>query len=297
MSGPRAAGQRHVRARRFGTIERMSRPVITFLTDFGPAAPAVCRGVMFRFCPDANIIDISHVVPRYSIREGSSTLVFALPQMPVGTHVAVVDPGVGTERRPVALRTARGDVLIGPDNGLLIAGAESLGGIVEARTIENRDLMLPVISSTFHGRDIFAPVAGHLASGVPYESVGPPIALDGLVRLPVIRPTIGDGVLESVIVHVLIYGNVTFAGTPADLEAAIGALTPGRPLVLEFPADASGPAVDEHTVWERTFGRVPVGSSLVFADSEGHLSLADNQGDAAKRLGLTLDRPVRIRPA
>jgi S-adenosylmethionine hydrolase len=95
---------------------------------------------------------------------------------------------------------------------------------------------------------------------------------------------------------VLIYGNVTLAGTPADLEAAIGPLEPGRRLVLEVPAHDGAPAVEERTVWERTFGRVPLGSSLLMADSEGHLSLADNQGDAARRLGLTLDRPVRIRP-
>ena len=273
------------------------RPVITFLSDFGPAAPAVCRGVMFRICPDANIIDINHHVPRYSIRDGASSLVFALPHMPVGTHVAVVDPGVGTERLPVGLRVARGDVLIGPDNGLLVAAAEALGGIEEARALENRDLMLPVISQSFHGRDIFAPIAGHLAAGVAFSAVGPTVSIERLVRLPVIRPTIEDGALTSSVVSVLIYGNVTVAGTPADLEAAIGPLEPGRALVLEFPAHAGATAVEERTVWERTFGRVPLGSSLLMADSEGHLSLADNQGDAARRLGLSLDRPVRIRPA
>ena len=273
------------------------RPVITFLTDFGPSAPAVCRGVMFGICPDANIIDVSHQVPRYSIREGAGTLVFALPHMPVGVHVAVVDPGVGTERLPVAIKAARGDVLIGPDNGLLVPAAEALGGIVEARALENRALMLPVITSSFHGRDIFSPMAAHLSNGVAYEEVGPSIDPAALVRLPVIRPTVGDGVLETSITHVLIFGNTTFAGTPADLEAAIGPLEPGRALVLDFPAhDGHGP-VAERTVWERTFGRVPVGASLLMSDSEGRLSFADNQGDAAKRLGLTLDRPVRIRPA
>jgi S-adenosylmethionine hydrolase len=275
----------------------MARPVITFTTDFGPAAPAVCRGVMFTICPDANIIDINHQVPRYSIREGARTLVFALPHMPVGVHVAVVDPGVGTERLPIAIRAARGDVLIGPDNGLLIAGAEAIGGIVEARVLENRDLMLPIISNSFHGRDIFAPMAGHLSAGVPYESVGHTVPVDELIRLVEPTPTQVDGALESVIVHVLIYGNVTIAGTPADLANAIGPLVPGRQLVLEFPAFGGAPAVTERTIWERTFGRVPVGSSLLMADSEGHLSLADNQGDAARRLGLSLDRPVRIRPA
>ncbi len=273
------------------------RPIITFTSDFGPAAPAVCRGVMFRLCPDANVIDISHQVPRFAIREGAGTLLFALPHMPVGIHVAVVDPGVGTERLAVALRTARGDILIGPDNGLLIAAGEALGGIVEARSLENRDLMLPMVSSSFHGRDIFAPMAGHLAAGVPFESVGPTVPLERLVRLPIIRPTVRGGVLESVIVHVLIYGNVTFAGVPADLEAAIGPLTLGRSLVVEFPAFGAAPAIEEQTIWEQTFGRVPVGASLLMADSEGDLELADNQGDVARRLGLTLDRPVRIRSA
>ena len=275
----------------------MARPVISFTTDFGPSAPAVCRGVMFQICPDANIIDISHQVPRYSIREGARTLEFALPHMPVGIHVAVVDPGVGTERLPLALLTGRGDIVIGPNNGLLIAGAEAIGGIVDARVLENRDLMRPVISNSFHGRDIFAPMAGHLAAGVPYESVGPTIPVAELIRLTEPTPVAVDGALESVIVHVLIFGNVTIAGTAADLANAIGPLIPGRALVLEFAAHDGTPAVTERTIWERTFGRVPVGASLLMADSEGHLSLADNQGDAARRLGLAVDRPVRIRPA
>ena len=273
------------------------RPVITFLTDFGPTAPAVCRGVMFRICPDANIIDVNHQVPRYSIRDGAGSLVFALKHMPVGIHVAVVDPGVGTERLPVGLRVARGDVLIGPDNGLLIGAAETLGGIDEARVLENRDLMLSVISSSFHGRDIFAPMAAHLANGVPFESVGPTVAIDDLVRLPDVRPIVHEGALDTTIVKIMSFGNVTFAGTPADLEAAIGPLEPGRALLIEFAAHAGTPPLAERTVWERTFGRVPVGSSLLMADSEGDLSLADNQGDAARRLGLVVDRPARIRAA
>jgi S-adenosylmethionine hydrolase len=204
---------------------------------------------------------------------------------------------VGTDRLALGLRTGRGDVLIGPDNGLLIAAAEAIGGIVEARALENRELMLDQVSNSFHGRDIFAPMAGHLAAGVALEKVGPTVPVERLVRLPVIAPTIRDGELESTIVHVLIYGNLTFAGVPADLEAAIGPLTAGRPLALEFPAHRGAPAVEERTVWARTFGEVPVGSSLLYSDSEGHLALADNQGDAAARLGLSLDRPVRIRPA
>jgi S-adenosylmethionine hydrolase len=274
----------------------MVRPVITFLTDFGPSAPAVCRGVMFGIAPDANIIDVSHQVPRYSVSDGARTLVFALPYMPVGVHVAVVDPGVGTDRLPLALRARRGDVLIGPDNGLLIPAAEALGGIAEARSIENRDLMLPVISSSFHGRDIFSPVAAHVAMGVPFESVGPVVDVDRLVRLSQPKPTVREGALETVIVGVMSFGNVTFAGVPADLEKAIGKLEPGRPLTLDFGGSNGHPNTRERTTWAETFGRVPLGASLVMADSQGNLSFADNQGNAAARLSLSVDQAVRILP-
>jgi len=272
----------------------MPRPVITFLSDFGPAAPAVCRGVMFSIAPDANIIDINHQVPRFSIRDGAASLVFALPHMPVGVHVAVVDPGVGTARLPIAIRVGRGDILVGPDNGLLVAAAERLDGIRDVRVLENRDLMLPVVSSTFHGRDLFAPIAAHLAMGVPFETVGRSLPVADLVRLPEARPRIAEGRLETQIVNVMIYGNVTFAGRPADLEEAIGELTPGRPLVVELPAADGRPMVREETSWGQTFGSVPVGSSVLMADADDNLSLADNQGDAARRLGLMVDRSAII---
>lgn len=280
-----------------GANPPMTRPVITFATDFGPAAPAVCRGVMYQIAPDALIIDISHQIPRFSIRDGAATLVFALPHMPLGVHVAVVDPGVGTERLGVALQVGRGDILVGPDNGLLMEAADRLGGVVRAHALENPDLMLPVVTSSFHGRDIFAPMGAHLAMGTPIEAVGTAIDPRSLVRLERPRPAIADGSLATQIVHIMIYGNVTFAGTPADLEAAIGPLEPGRRLVIDFPEEPGRPAVSEATVWERTFGRVPLGESLLMEDSEGQLSLADNQGNAAERLGLAVDRRARIRPA
>ena len=274
----------------------MSRPVITFATDFGPAAPAVCRGVMYGIAPDALIIDVNHQIPRFSIRDGAATLLFALPWMPVGVHVAVVDPGVGTERRGVAIKVGRGDILVGPDNGLLQPVADRLGGVVAVHALENRELMLPNVTSSFHGRDIFAPMAAHLAAGTPLEAVGPALDPGSLVGLDLPRPTVRPGELLSEVVHIMIFGNVTFAGRTADLEAAIGPLQPGRRLVLEFPAHDDRPAVTETTIWERTFGSVPLGASLVMEDSEGNLSLADNQGNAAERLGLSVDRPVRIRP-
>lgn len=272
----------------------MSRPVISFLTDFGPAAPAVCKGVMYSILPDANIIDVNHQVPRYSIRDGAASLVFALPYLPVGVHVAVVDPGVGTDRRPVGIKVKRGDILVGPDNGLLVRAAERLGGILEVRVLENRELMRPEVSTSFHGRDLFAPIAAHLAGGTPFEQVGQAIDPADLVRLRVPAPTITPGRLDSEIVHIMIYGNVTLAGKPADLEAAVGPLRTGTPLRVAFPAVDGADEVVEDTVWGRTFGSVSIGASVMFADSEGNLCLADNQGDAAKRLGVRVDRPVIV---
>jgi hypothetical protein len=178
-----------------------------------------------------------------------------------------------------------------------VAAAEKLGTIEEVRVLENRALMLPVVSSSFHGRDIFAPMAAHLAMGTRLAHVGPAVDPGSLVRLAWPETAIKPGELESVITGVLIYGNVTFAGTPADLERAIGALEPGRAVELAFPATNGHAAVTEKTVWAETFGRVPVGASLLMADSEGRLSLADNQGNAAGRLGLAVDRPVRITAA
>jgi S-adenosylmethionine hydrolase len=274
----------------------MTRPLLTFLTDFGTDGPApICRGIMLSIAPDAQIIDIGHNVRKYAIRDGAFLLWCALPYMPIGVHVAIVDPGVGTDRRPIAIRTGRGDVLVGPDNGLMMPAAERIGGIVAARVLENRDLWLPVTSSTFHGRDIFAPVAARLATGTAFESVGPLIPTERLVQLRMPVAEARDGVLETAVAFIDSFGNARLAGGPADLGAAIGPLDAGRRLALEFPAaGGSGPA-SESSTWQRTFGGVAVGQSLVYEDSFGTLSLADNQGDVATRLGLTVDIPVRIR--
>lgn len=276
----------------------MERPVITFLTDFGPeSAPAICRGVMLSIAREAQIVDISHSVRKYSIRDGAYLLWSAVPWMPVGVHVVVVDPGVGTERHPIAIRTARGDILVGPDNGVLMPAAEVLGGVTEARILENRELMLPRLTSTFHGRDLFAPIAAHLATGAPFESVGRTIHVGALVPLHFPAPTVTDGALQTTVLFVDSFGNLRLAGLPGDLAAAIGPLESGRPLVADFAAHDSLPAVSEALPWSRTFGERPLGAALIYENSFGHLAIADNQGNASARLGIEVDRPVRIRPA
>ena len=277
----------------------MDRPVISFLTDFGPeSAPAICRGVMLSIAPDAQIIDISHSVRKYAIEDGAYLLWSAVPWMPVGSmHVAVVDPGVGTVRHPVAIRTARGDILVGPDNGVLMPAAAALGGAVEARILENRALMLPRTTSTFHGRDIFSPVAAHLATGTPFESLGSVIATGDLVQLDFPRPRVERGVLETTVLFVDSFGNLRLAGAPADLEAAVGTLTSGQRLEVTFGTANGTPEITAGVPWSRTFGEQPVGAPLLYENSFGQLALADNQGNAAARLGVGPGRAVSIRPA
>jgi hypothetical protein len=269
------------------------RPVIGFLTDFGlDGAAATCRAVMLSICRDAQIVDIGHTLRKYAIRDGAFLLRFSLPYFPVGVHVGVVDPGVGTDRRPIGIQTGRGDVLIGPDNGLLVPAAEALGGIEEARELANRELWLAATTSTFHGRDIFAPVAAHLAAGdADFAAIGPVVPNDELIRLPEPAAVAADGAIDTVVTYVDSFGNIRLAGGPDELRGAFGEIADETPLVAVF--DGPEP-VRENTRYATTFGVVPQGASLVYVDSLGNLAMADNQGNLASRLGIGHDRPVRI---
>jgi S-adenosylmethionine hydrolase len=276
-------------------VERPERPVIGFLTDFGlDGAAATCRGVMLGICRDAQIVDISHTVRKFAIRDGGYLLRSSLPYLPIGVHVGIVDPGVGTERRPIALRVARGDILVGPDNGLLIPAAESLGGIEAARVLENRAYWLPVTSSTFHGRDVFAPAAAHLAARTArFDDLGGVLPIADLVRLDAPHARVTPGALETIVTYVDSFGNLRLAGSRDELVAAIGELEPNAPVTIEFGADAAG-AQRESARFARAFGEVDAGSALLYVDSSGRLAFADNQGDAALRLGVGTERATRI---
>jgi S-adenosylmethionine hydrolase len=275
----------------------MGRPVISLLTDFGLRDPsaAICRGVILGIAPDAQIIDISHEVRKFAIRDGALLLWSALPYLPVGTHVAVVDPGVGTSRRPIAIRVKRGDTLIGPDNGLLLPATDRLGGAVEARLLENDRFRLPTVSSSFHGRDIFAPAAAHLAAGARFADLGRTLPVDDLVRLTIGEPSFAPGALETAIVYIDTFGNVKLAGTLADLATALGPVRPGDPLQVEIGGPHGRSRATEHPVFGSTFADVPVGHTLLYEDSYGRLCLADNQGDFAARLELSEDQAITIR--
>jgi S-adenosylmethionine hydrolase len=192
--------------------------------------------------------------------------------------------------------TGRGDILIGPDNGLLMPAAARLGGIRATRELENRTWMLPDLSATFHGRDIFAPVAAHLAIGGRFEDAGgelDPASLQ-LLRFP--DATVRPGALETSVIYIDSFGNLRLAGSRTDLDAAVGALETGRRLRVEFAADGDSPPTIEDATWARTFGEIPAGEPLVYEDSFGELAYADNQSSVANRLGIAVDRRVRITP-
>ena len=194
--------------------------VICFLTDFGLQDDFVgtCHGVIARIAPGARVIDVTHGIPATAVLQGALVLSSTLPYMPVGVHLAVVDPGVGGARRPLALKDAEGRLFVGPDNGLLLPAAER-AGIVEARELANPAYALESISRTFHGRDLFAPAAAHLANGVPLADLGPPVDPDALVRLDLPVPTFRDDRIEATMLYEDSFLNSAQTQTREDVDA------------------------------------------------------------------------------
>ena len=268
----------------------MSRPVVTLLTDYGESSefPGICRGVIAKVCNDAAVVDITHGIPRHDVRHGALVLRNALPYMPVGVHVAVVDPQVGTERRAVAVRLADGRVLVGPDNGLLSLAAHAGGGAVEALDISRSPHRLLPVSATFHGRDIFAPVAGALAAGEPFADAGDPLDVDDLARLELPRARRDGPTIVAHAVLVDVYGNVTLDLRHEDL--------PGTGLSYGRALDVAIGGRSLRATFTGTFADVPAGAVLLYEDASRTLALAVNRGDAAAELDLKPDAEVRLTP-
>jgi S-adenosylmethionine hydrolase len=268
---------------------------ITFLSDYGHEDEfvGVCHGVIARRCPGARVIDLTHGIPRHDVRAGALVLGAAVPHVPAGVHLAVVDPGVGasgeTARRALALRTALEDrVLVGPDNGLLMPAAELLGGVVEAVDIGQSRERLEPVSRTFHGRDVFAPVAAAVAAGEALTALGRPLGADELtpLELPVAR--LLDGALA---VHVLRrdhFGNLILDAT-AELLAAAGA-KPGDVLTVEHAGRAN------RARYGATFADVAAGELVIYEDAQRMIALAVNLGSAAELLGAARDDELTVRP-
>ena len=268
-----------------------ARPV-TFLSDYGydDEFAGVCRAVIARIAPDALVIDLTHGIERHAVVRGAAVLANALPYAPAGIHLAVVDPGVGSPRRAVAVRTATEDrILVGPDNGLLWPAIERLGGAVEAADVSLSTFRLEPLSATFHGRDIFAPVAAHLARGASLAESGEDIDGESLTRIASPQPVIESGRVVAHVVSVDRFGNAAL--DLADRHLPETGLRLGRPLEIET-AGTTRPAV-----FALTFADVPDGGLILYENSYGSLALALNRGDAATDLGLEPEAEVVLRPA
>jgi S-adenosyl-L-methionine hydrolase (adenosine-forming) len=261
---------------------------ITFLTDFGLQDDFVgtCHGVIKRIAPEAQIIDITHGIPLAAVLQGALVLANTVPYMPEGVHLAVIDPGVGGSRRPLALRDAGGRVYVGPDNGLLIPAAEKQGGIAEAYELANPDYALPVVSRTFHGRDLFAPAAAHLARGVALGELGPPVAPDALVRLDLPQPELGTNRIRATVLYVDAFGNVQLNLEREHLEQV--GVVPGTTVELAVGSDRY------YAITTRTFGDARPGDIVLYEDAYRNVAVAINRGNAAEMFALAPGQEVRI---
>jgi len=260
----------------------LSSQIITLLTDFGlqDGYVAGMKGVILQICPDAKLVDISHLIAPQSVRSGAFVLCSCYEYFPHGTiHLAVVDPGVGTERGAVAIRTGS-CFFVGPDNGLFSLILRKETGW-EARRLENRQFRRSPLSSTFHGRDLFAPAAAHIACGVQFDTLGP--ACDP-VSPHWDEPIIGRGEVKGEVIHIDRFGNAITNVLSETLEkqGPMGKwmITAGKSVINSI---------------EQTYGRVRTGEQLALTGSTGFIEIAVNQGNAASELELGVGARVTFR--
>ncbi len=262
---------------------------VTFLSDFGLQDDFVgtCHGVIKQIAPDVQIIDITHGIPPQHVLQGALVLANTTPYMPAGVHLAVVDPGVGGARRPLAMRSGDGRLFVGPDNGLLVPAAERVGGIDAVHELANADYALDIVSRTFHGRDLFAPAAAHLASGVSLEALGPPLAVDALARLDIPKAEIGENRIRATVLYIDRFGNVQLNLTREHLQQA--EVTPGTTVEVELALDRY------YAVAARAFADARKGDVILYEDAYRNIALAISGGDAAELFGAAPGQEVRIR--
>jgi S-adenosylmethionine hydrolase len=262
--------------------------VITFLSDFGVEDDfaGTCHGVIKRLAPKADVIHITHGIQPTSVLQGAVVLANTLPYMPVGVHLAIVDPGVGTPRRALVLRTEDGRMLVGPDNGLLVPAAEALGGVAGAHEITNRDYALEPVSATFHGRDVFSPAAAHLALGVDPSELGGPVEPESLVRLEFPAAEIGSRRVRATCLYVDRFGNIQLNLKASDLEPL--GIVPGRRVEAQLPVDRF------YAVAARTFADARPGDIILYEDAYGNITIAISRGNAAETFDVRAGTEVRL---
>jgi S-adenosyl-L-methionine hydrolase (adenosine-forming) len=261
---------------------------ITFLTDFGVEDDfvGVCRGVMRNIAPETTVIDITHGIPPQAVLQGAVVLERSIPYMPVCVHLAVVDPGVGSDRRPVGVLTQSGRIFVGPDNGLLMRAADR-DGVEAARALTNPRYHLDEVSRTFHARDVFAPVAAHLAAGARFGDLGETVEPDDLVRVSLPEPEVGSTRLVGTVLIVDRFGNLALNVTREHLDEL--SLGPGGWIEVQFALDPYYAQVAE------TYADARPGELIVYEDSYGAIGIAVRDGNAARLTGAAPGDRVRIR--
>jgi len=259
------------------------KPVVSLLTDFGLKDPYVAqvKAVILSYCRDAAIIDLTHEVMAFNETQAAFILKVSAPHMPAGTiHLCVVDPGVGTERRGLILETGRGDVFIGPDTGIMAPAAEELG--VKAAYVIDESKLPPRRVETFHARDVFAHVAGKLASGEKPSGLGERAETYTKFSLP--EPLVRPDVVEATIMHVDRFGNLITNLKPQHLSTELG-----RELFVKLPEE------ELRCRFVKSYGHVPAGSALLTVGGAGYIELSVNRGNAAERFGLKPGDKLLIR--
>lgn len=244
------------------------------------------KATILTICPEAQIIDLAHDVSSFNLKEGAK-LFEAVAWLPAGFHVCVVDPGVGTERRGIAIETGRSDVLIGPDNGVLLPATRFLDGIKRVHILENETYRRHPVSPVFHGRDVFAPAAAHLAAGIDIEKLGPGIPKAKLTKAPYEEADCEDGIItaEALVVHATI-GNVFLNVLQEEMHKLA---TAGNDITLHFHEK-------ELTVpYRRTFGEVRIGQPLIFDDDFGRVEIAVNLGNFAEEYGVNVGDAITLK--
>jgi len=261
--------------------------VVTFLTDFGLQDDFVgtCHGVIARIAPDARVIDLTHGIAPQAVLQGALVLHSTIGYMPVGVHLAVVDPGVGGERRAVAVRTADHRLFVGPDNGLLTQAVEALG-IDAVHELTDTRYRLPEVSRTFHARDVFAPAAAHLANGVPLEELGPALDPAALVRIEVPDPDVGRTQISATVLAIDRFGNVATNARRTHVDAL--GLADGDRVEIRLALDRY------YAVVARTFADAPPGELILYEDSYAFMTLAISRGNAARLTGVAPGDELRV---
>ena len=261
---------------------------ITFLSDYGleDEFVGVCRGVVKRFAPDVEILDIAHGIPPQDVAAGATVLAQAVRYMPTAVHLAIVDPGVGTPRRAVVIETGSGSPLVGPDNGVLSLAAEALGGATRAFAITNESLFLEAPSRTFHGRDIFAPVAARIALGMDLQEAGPAVPVDQLIRIEMPPAKVDDDHIHARVVQIDHFGNLQLNFGRSELEG-IGVILGDETEVRVGGRSFKAP-------YSQAFSEVKKGGLILLEDSHRHLTIAVNMGNARDALEARRGDPVII---